>query len=300
MFVTKEYEKLRFTDDFLFCKIMTSDLELCREVLELILGIPIKEVRLPESQKGIKLTPDGKGVRLDVYVNDGNDTVYDIEMQTIHDSNLAKRSRYYQGMIDLNLIEKGAEYNELKKSFVIFICMKRPIKNEKKDWPVYTFKSVCMEDNGIILEDETTKVFLNVSSGRKDIPPNVKRFFEYLKGKAPKDNLCKRIDNSVKKAAEHVEWRNDYMTLQMKYKEIYAEGRNDGVLEGRKEGVLEGRKEGMLEGRKEGMMAGRLEGENKLGRLILLLTKDGRVEDISKAASDDSYREKLYKEFRIE
>ena len=272
MLNTKEYEDLKFTDDFMFCKIMTTDLELCREVLELILDISIKEVKLPEGQKAIKLTPDGKGVRLDVYVNDGKDTVYDIEMQTVHKTNLAKRSRYYQGMIDLNLIEKGAEYDELKKSYVIFICLNKPFKKEKQDLPVYTFKNVCLEDRNLLLKDETTKVFLNVASKRKDIPPKIKCFFDYLKGRMPKDDLCRKIDDSVRKAVEHKEWRDDYMTLLMKYKEIYAEGRQEG----------------------------RQEGENKLGRLILLLTKDGRVEDITKAASDDEYREKLYKEFKIE
>lgn len=30
--------------------------------------------------------------------------------------NLPKRMRYYQGMIDLNILEKGGDYNELKKS----------------------------------------------------------------------------------------------------------------------------------------------------------------------------------------
>ena len=33
--------------------------------------------------------------------------------------NLPKRMRYYQGMIDLNILEKGENYKNLKKSFVI-------------------------------------------------------------------------------------------------------------------------------------------------------------------------------------
>lgn len=45
---------------------------------------------------------------------------------------------------------------------------------------------------------------------------------------------------------------------------------------------------------------GRIEGEEKLSRLILLLTKDGRLEDITKTASDKEIRERLYKEFNIE
>ena len=120
----KEYNKLDFTDDFMFCMILENNLELCKELLELILDIKIKKVELANSQKRIDLTYDGKGIRLDVYVNDSENTVYDIEMQTTKQKELPKRTRYYQGMIDLNLIQKGMDYSELKKTYVIFICLK--------------------------------------------------------------------------------------------------------------------------------------------------------------------------------
>lgn len=34
----KKYEDLDFTDDFMFCKVLTSNPELCKELLELIIG----------------------------------------------------------------------------------------------------------------------------------------------------------------------------------------------------------------------------------------------------------------------
>ena len=36
-----------------------------------------------------------KSVRLDIYVEDGKETVYNIEMQTTENKNLSKRTRYY-------------------------------------------------------------------------------------------------------------------------------------------------------------------------------------------------------------
>ena len=68
------------------------------------------------TQQTIEPTPDQKGVRLDVYVDDGKGTVYDLEMQTTVSDELPKRDRYYQGAIDLGLIEKGEHYSKLKKS----------------------------------------------------------------------------------------------------------------------------------------------------------------------------------------
>ncbi len=229
----KRYEELRFTDDFMFCKIMTTRLDICKDVLELILGFEIKEVKLAEAQKSIEVTADGKGIRLDVYVDDDENTVYDIEMQTTFQADIAKRSRYYQGMIDLNLIERGALYKELKKSFIIFICMERPFKDDENDLPIYTFKNVCMENKDIVLSDEATKVFLNVSSERDDIPESIKEFFEYLKGNSLEGELSRRIEEAVSNAVTHTEWRSDYMTLQQQYKQKYAEGLAEGLEKGR-------------------------------------------------------------------
>ena len=72
--VPKNIKDLNLEDDFLFAKVM-SDNEICRRVLEQILNISIKKVESPITQKTIDLLLDGKGIRLDVYVNDDKDTV---------------------------------------------------------------------------------------------------------------------------------------------------------------------------------------------------------------------------------
>ena len=114
------WDKIGISDDLMFGKVMRNQ-ELCKKLLETILRVPIKKIEYPEEQKVIDITKDSKSVRLDVYVNDDAGTVYDVEMQTTSSKDLPKRSRYYQGMIDLNQIEKGAFYRDLNKSFVIFI-----------------------------------------------------------------------------------------------------------------------------------------------------------------------------------
>ena len=40
----KKYEELRFTDDFMFSKVLTNNPEICRRLLELFLDIKIKKV----------------------------------------------------------------------------------------------------------------------------------------------------------------------------------------------------------------------------------------------------------------
>ncbi len=99
----KTIQQLNLSDDFLFAKVM-ADSEICRRVLEKILTVPIRKVEAPTTQRTIDLLFEGKGVRLDVYVNDDEGTVYNIEMQCNKKRNLPKRTRYYAGSIDLDLI----------------------------------------------------------------------------------------------------------------------------------------------------------------------------------------------------
>ncbi len=54
------------------------------------------------------------------------------------------------------------------------------------------------------------------------------------------------------------------------------------------------------EGFEDGIERGIEKGETKLSRLVLILSKDGRNEDITRVASDEEYRKALYKEFNID
>ena len=144
----KKYDDLTFTDDFMFCKVMTTNPELCHELLELILGKKVGAFTRLDQQKPIEMTADGKGIRFDVYSEDDSGIVYDCEMQTSKKDNLPKRTRYYQGMIDLNLLERGADYKELKKSYVIFIC---PFDQFQEGLHKYTFENQCKEIPELVL-----------------------------------------------------------------------------------------------------------------------------------------------------
>ena len=55
----KEYDELQFTDDFLFCKVLENNEDLCKELLELILGKKIRKINYLAKQKVIDITSDG-------------------------------------------------------------------------------------------------------------------------------------------------------------------------------------------------------------------------------------------------
>lgn len=131
----KKYEELELRDDYMFSRIM-SDPEFVKPLLETILGVKIRKIVYPQTQKTIDLSLRAKGIRLDVYVEDDQNTVFNLEMQTSDNRNLPKRMRYYQGVIDLNILDKGQDYTTLKKSYVIFICTFDPFGEDRH---IYTY-----------------------------------------------------------------------------------------------------------------------------------------------------------------
>ena len=56
----KRYEELSFTDDFMFCKILSNNEDICTELLELILGIKVRKVVVINKQQEIAITADAK------------------------------------------------------------------------------------------------------------------------------------------------------------------------------------------------------------------------------------------------
>lgn len=157
----KTYQELEFKDAFMFAAVM-SDAESCRGVLERILGIPIRKVRV-HAEHILFINPEKRGVRLDVYADDEQGMVYNVEMQTTDSKNLSKRSRYYQGQMDITALKSGEDFARLPQSIVIFICTFDPFGRERYR---YTFMETCRED-GELLEDGTCKIFLN-TKGRNE------------------------------------------------------------------------------------------------------------------------------------
>ena len=98
----KQLNDLTLLDRFLFASVMEDE-----ETLELALSIIMGEevhLRQPNQvEKEFRTMPWLRSVRLDVYNVDENDRVYDAEVQERNTGNLAKRSRFYQALIDSTL-----------------------------------------------------------------------------------------------------------------------------------------------------------------------------------------------------
>ena len=237
-------QELTIKDNFMFAAVML-DPENARLVLERILQMEIRKVEVL-AEKSIVYNPEYKGVRLDVYAKDENNTHFNVEMQAASRPVL-RRARYYHDQIDMELLATGLDYEELPDTYVIFICDYDPIGLGKYK---YTRKTVLEEDGNFRFEDGTHTVFLNTKgNNHEEVPKELITFLNYVSAdlsasqKEYDDELVTRLQNSVKKIKLDREMGRCYMLLEEIKKEEYragkAEGRLEGELKGKQDAILE-------------------------------------------------------------
>lgn len=222
------WESLDISNDFLFGKVMQNP-DLCKELLQRILPyLNIERIEYPELQKSIKEGAESRGIRLDVYIKDDKNIVYNVEMQANGSKGIPKRSRYYQGMIDLQLLEAGDKsYMKLNKTYIVFICT---FDLYGKGRHIYTFENICKEDNSLSMGDEATKIFLNSDSDMDDVGKELRAFLDYVKGiKVTDDDFIDRLEEAVKRVKANKKWRRDYMTMEMLERVKFEEGLDEGI-----------------------------------------------------------------------
>ena len=208
----KEWKDLTIADNFIFGKVLENDPVVCKQLLETILDCKIDEISYPEREKTFDTRHDSKGIRLDVFVKtpDGK-KMYDIEIQTSNNDNLAKRMRYYQGLIDNDSLEKGNHYWQLGTSYIIFVCT---FDYFKRGNHFYSFRERCDQDHDLLMGDETVKIFLNAKGKKNDVSKDLLDFLNYINGKKSENPLVVALDEEVQKVKRNKEWRNQFMRYE--------------------------------------------------------------------------------------
>ena len=95
-------------------------IECVEYVLQVIMGR--KDLHVVDSvvQKDYK-NLQGRSAILDCAARDAEDKRYDVEVQQKNEGASPRRSRYHSGLVDMNTLEAGHDFDELPDSYVIFI-----------------------------------------------------------------------------------------------------------------------------------------------------------------------------------
>lgn len=107
--------------------------------------------------------------------------------------------RYYQSVIDVNVLAPGVDYRNLRKSAIIFICNYDPFGQRRC---LYSFENRCMEDLGLAFGDESLKVIASTKGEMADVGDELGGLLRYLGGAAPADDYTRQLDRAVERVKE--------------------------------------------------------------------------------------------------
>jgi predicted transposase/invertase (TIGR01784 family) len=235
----KSLNELTLLDRFLFAEVM-EDPENVELMLNIILGKEIILKHLPQVEKEERKSPLYRYVRLDVWAQDENDTIYDAEVQKENTRNLPRRSRYYQGMIDSKLLEPGEiDFNHLNDLFIIMIT---PFDLFGENKYCYTFRMKCDEVSNMNLEDGAVRIFLNTHGQNKDEVSleliELLHFIEYTNDDGETEckseqlrKLQKRVKDIQNSAEVGVKYMQAWEERIMEQNQARAEGKQEAIIE---------------------------------------------------------------------
>ena len=242
MYRNIDWDAITIKNNFLFQETLRNK-SLCKQLLERVLHIQVKTIRYMETEKTMKAQLSSKNTRLDVYVEDKDGNVADIEMQTTDTKSvinyderdektiireLPLRTRYYQNIIGTNMLRKGMHYRELRRAYVIFICTFDPFGS---GLPIYHFTYRCMENQNLQMGDLTDNIFLNVKAADKTDDEELAAFLRYVNGQKPDSSFTKKLDEDATRIKNNDDWRLKAMTLDMEIKDMKKREREKGKQE---------------------------------------------------------------------
>ena len=242
-----KFEDLTISNDFMFKEVMKSNKGLCKRLVGSIMQQDIEDIVYIETEKTLQPYYDSRGIRLDVILADDNHTRYNLEMQArnvISKAGVAllpKRTRYYQSVIDMDMLKQGENFDQLNPLVLIFICT---FDFYKEGRYVYTFKSRCLENLELELANDVTVKLVNAKGKQGQVNDLLKNFLQYVMTNEPVDDFTKDVERQVWAVKNDKKAREEYMVLQAKIREheivAYEAGEAQGHAAGLAEGLAEG------------------------------------------------------------
>ena len=242
-----KFEDLTIQSNFMFKHVMGNK-GLCQRFISNVMKCDVVDLEYIETEKELEPYFDSKCVRLDVIVVDRNNNRYNLEMQVRNVIGketklplLPKRARYYQSVMDMDMLQKGQTYDKLSPLVLVFVCAFDLFKEGRY---VYTFKSRCLENLDLELANDVTTMFLNANGVAGNVTPQMVNFLEYVKTKVPNDAYTRELEAEVARLKLDKEVRRKYMVLQAELRDTEIVAFEAGEAKGHAAGLAEGLAEG--------------------------------------------------------
>ena len=206
-----------------------------KECLEYVLQVIMKKQELQiidqVIQKDYK-NLQGRSAILDCVAKDGAGCQFDVEIQQDNEGASPRRARYHSGLMDMNTLNAGQDFDELPETYVIFITRDDILAY---GLPIYHINRK-IEEVEECFQDGSHIIYVN---SRKQEDTELGKLMHDLHCKDPEQMYSKILAKRVSELKETPEGVEE-MCREME--EIYYEGMEIGEERGRRRGIEIGEK----------------------------------------------------------
>ena len=190
----------------------------------------------------------GRSAILDCVARDDKDKRYNVEIQQEMEGASPKRARYHSGLLDMNTLNPGQDYEELPDSYVIFITRDDVLG---EGMPIYHAERVIKETGGMF-GDGSHIIYVN--SSIQDENTALGRLMHDLNCKNADEMYSEILAQRVTELKETEEGSDSMCeALEKLVQEFVQEGELRGELRGETRGEIKKAKETAKSLSKEGM-----------------------------------------------
>jgi predicted transposase/invertase (TIGR01784 family) len=205
---------------------MHNNPDVCKELLEILLEIQIDHIDIKQEEE-VQIDYGKKGIRMDVYAV-GAKKAYNLEMQAADTNELPERSRYYLGCCDVDSLQAGGKYKDLKDTYIIFICVTDLFK---KGLCIYKFENLCIDNPEIKLNDRAFKYFFIAENYDKIKDEKQKAFLKLVVDNKPTNDFADKVSKLVDDAKRNTQWRKQFMDWEIEKAYSFDAGKQEGAQE---------------------------------------------------------------------
>ncbi len=156
----KAISEMCLLDDNLMTLVFDRNIEATELLLNIILQRSDLKVLEVVGQREYKNPMSGgRSITIDIYAVDGNDKVYDVEVQRASEGADPHRARFHSSMIDTKMLKVGQEFKEIHDSYVIFITASDVMGAGR---PLYHVNRI-IEETGTYFGDGCHIIYVNGS-----------------------------------------------------------------------------------------------------------------------------------------
>ena len=232
-----------------------------RECLEYVLQVIMEKQDLKVIEQIIQKdykNLQGRSAIMDCVARDSEGKQFDVEIQQDNEGASPKRARYHSGLMDMNTLNPGQDFDELPESYVIFITWDDILGY---GFPIYHIDRHIKEADDSF-QDEAHIIYVN---SRKQEDTELGRLMH--------DLHCKNADEMhspvlAKRVHELKDTQKGVELMCNEMEKIYSEGMESGEKRGIEKGELKAKRETALSMAEEGMDV------KQIARLIKVNEKD--------------------------